>query len=320
MPSTKAKKERHLSRDINNNKKNSQFKTPLLKDGQIVPVRKNDFVLGHILGAGGFGSVYMAQHKYTNIHRNLAVKILKKPNLCKNPAAQLESFKAELQSLTLSHKNLVQTLGATDLESFESGAWIVMEYSGHRTLQKIIDNPEDTLCRETRLRYALQLSAALKYLHQNSVLHLDVKPCNIMITPDGDCKLGDFGCSQKLESSVKGNISPTQRSHLTGTFAYRAPELLRGVAPSMKADIYGYGITLWQMFARESPYGSENEHVVIFSVVAYGQRPKHPQINDSDAFELCYRDLYSQCWEALPDNRPSSDELVEVLKIWKDYI
>lgn len=71
-----------------------------------------------------------------------------------------------------------------------------------------------------------------------------------------------------------GRVSPTQRaSLLTGTFAYRAPELLRGEAPGVKADVYSFGVTLWQMESRRNPYAGQDPHAVVFGVVAYHVRP-----------------------------------------------
>ena len=71
-----------------------------------------------------------------------------------------------------------------------------------------------------------------------------------------------------------GRVSPTQRmSLLTGTFAYRAPELLRGDAPDTRADIYSLGVTLWQMESRQTPYAGHEPHAVVFNVVAYHSRP-----------------------------------------------
>ena len=71
-----------------------------------------------------------------------------------------------------------------------------------------------------------------------------------------------------------GRVSPTGRgSLLTGTYAYRAPELLRGDAPDTKADIYSLGVTLWQMEARRPPYAGHEPHAVVFNVVAYNARP-----------------------------------------------
>ncbi|XP_069128226.1 serine/threonine-protein kinase mos-like [Argopecten irradians] len=275
---------------------------------------KEDFKFGKLLGAGGFGSVYKANGKAG--HDSIAIKVLKRPAMSKNADALFESFKAELRCMQLSHPNVVQSLGATPVTSFEEGAWVVMEYAGDRTLQTVINETPIVITIEMRLKYSMQIAQGLKYLHDNNVVHLDIKPANILISPDGVCKIGDLGCSQILEAET-GKASPTQRSSLTGTFAYRAPELLCGDAPTRKADIYSFGVTMWQMLSRENPYGNENQHVVIFGVVAYGHRPTHPNMEDPSSFELCYRDLYTQCWDAVPENRPSVNELVKVLDVWK---
>ncbi|KAK3090563.1 hypothetical protein FSP39_012722 [Pinctada imbricata] len=310
-----AKQDKHVDP-----KDNGQFKKPFAvkkshKNGskKLVTVKKENVTLGKLLGSGGFGSVYLGSHK----KETLAVKVMHK--VTKNPAAQLESFKAELNILEFDHPYIVKFLMATPMELYDEGAWIVMEYAGDRTLQSVIgDRTSETLSPVHRIKFALQLASALNYSHQHEVVHLDLKPANILITSDGNIKLGDFGCSQKLEVDTK-IVSPTQRSFLTGTFAYRAPELLKGESPSKKADIYSFGITLWQMLTRENPFANENQHCVIFSVVAYGKRPAHPDI-DFDPFEECYRDLYTQCWSASSVERPSSAELEDVLSVWKKHL
>lgn len=129
--------------------------------------------------------------------------------------------------------------------------------------------------------------------------------------------MGDFGCSQRVEFDT-GSISPTNRSILTGTFAYRAPELLRGEAPTFKADIYSYAVTMWHMKSRETPFTNQNQHVVIYGVVAHGLRPKDPEPSETDTFELSYKELYSKCWNARPLDRPSAQELVDLLYDWND--
>ena len=266
--------------------------------------------LTRLLGTGGFGSVYQGLLNRTPV-------AVKKLHACtKNERARDESYRAELNVLFLKHKNIVRLLGSSPRDN-GAGALIVMEYVGEVNLQQRISNPRACLGVRARLRHARDISRALCYIHTNNVIHLDVKPSNVLLTARGVCKLGDFGCCQRAISGT-GMVSPTQRSYLTGTFAYRAPELLRGEAPSFKADIYSIGVTLWQMLSRENPYGSENQHVVIFGVVAYNLRPdsRNPPDVDDDAVEECYRDLYRQCWEADFDNRPSAADLQEVLELW----
>ena len=123
-----------------------------------------------------------------------------------------------------------------------------------------------------------------------------------------------------------GRVSPTQRSYLTGTFAYRAPELLRGDAPTPKADIYSFGVTLWQMASGEAPYSGQNQHVVVFGVVAYNLRPELSSsivgksssiINSEQKYVAIYRD----CWGAKQVLRPSADAVKNLfLELKKDWM
>jgi len=88
-------------------------------------------------------------------------------------------------------------------------------------------------------------------------------------------------------------------SLLTGTFAYRAPELLRGESPDTKADIYALGVTLWQMESRQTPYAGHEPHAIVFNVVAYNARPTVRQllssvVNKDLSFKSKAKDLTSE--------------------------
>ena len=107
-------------------------------------------------------------------------------------------------------------------------------------------------------------------------------------------------------------MTPTQRSELTGTFAYQAPEVLRGQAPCTKADIYSLGVTLWQLATRTQPYYRQNQHVVIFGVVAHHLRPALPPAHGPREEEYCR--LIVQCWQPLPTDRPSAKMVLETLR------
>ena len=276
-------------------------------------IEKDDFELGRVLGSGGFGSVY------EGIFRNEKAAIKMMHKFTKNPVAQRESFRAEFHVMRFNHPNIVKTLAATHMDKFDQGAWVVMEYVGASNLNTLLHDPTENFNSERCLKFSHQIASALSYAHKNRIAHLDLKPANILIDEDGNCKVGDFGCSQKVEIDI-GVISPTNRSSLTGTFAYRAPELLRGEPPTFKADIYSFGITMWQLKSRESPYANQNQHVVIFGVVANGLRPNDPNPLETDPFELSYKDLYKQCWHACPLDRPSAHELLDLLTVWKVYL
>ncbi|XP_074643815.1 serine/threonine-protein kinase mos-like [Tubulanus polymorphus] len=271
-------------------------------------IRKDDIIIERLVGTGGFGAVYEG---WTAGGCRVAVKRM---HLCmKNKQAQLESYRAELNILTVKHRNIVRTIAAID--PLDGEPFLLMEYAGEFNLQQAINDQSYCLPAEKRLRFASNIADALKFVHDMFIVHLDVKPSNIMISSEEVCKLGDFGCCQL----IGGKTNQCRRSQLTGTFAYRAPELLRGDSPTSLADIYSFGITLWEMLTRERPYGAENPHVVIFGVVAYGLRPALPvKINlEMDPFESCYHELFTQCWEPDIDERPSSSEVKIILDTWK---
>lgn len=202
--------------------------------------------------------------------------------------------------------------------------------------------------------YAHDVSSALSYIHRRRLVHLDVKPANVIVTDSDRCKLTDFGCSQCLpptsfddddqeaaasakrseavqrpRSSPRPAVSPT----FNGTFAYRAPELLRGGLVSPAADVYSLGVTLWQLRSRASPYYRRNWHAVIFAVVAYHDRPdtspalrrRRPTddrlptaVNDvARTPDRRYRNVFRSCWNADPDARPTAAELVRLFWTWR---
>ena len=261
----------------------------------------NDLQLGRLLGSGGFGSVYEARYR----GERLAVKKLHRGT--KNERAAQESFEAEGSILHFNHPNIVRSLAVLTL--WGNVRCIIMEFAGERNLQSVINDPFEELGRDRRVQFSLDIATGLQFAHLQGLAHLDLKPGNVLVTAEGHCKLADFGCCRAVEENNKP-ASPT-KSNLTGTYAYRAPELLKGESPSTKADIYSYGICLWQMLTRERPYGNENQHVVIFGVVAYQLRP---ELKEDIAGEEHYVNLIKQCWQAEAKFRPAASEIVNRLQ------
>ena len=262
--------------------------------------------IGKLLGSGGFGSVYEGCYK----GRKVAVKKLHLNR--KNPHAMRESFFAELSVVSLRHKNLVRVLAVSTFTAALHDIFIIMEYAGNKNLHHIIDCEKERMSDHRRERFAMDIASALCYIHQRRVAHLDLKPANILVTCQDSCKLGDFGCSKILPEDGQCSPATPTNSFLTGTLSYRAPELLKGDFPSSKADMYSFGICLWQLLTREKPYGSENLYVVIFGVVAYNLRPmfskelrrKYPM----------YAQLCEALWKADPSKRPDASSVLEVLR------
>ncbi|CAI9600140.1 unnamed protein product, partial [Staurois parvus] len=261
------------------------------------------------LGSGGFGSVYRATYRGQTV-------ALKKVKRCsKNRLASRQSFWAELNAARLCHPHVVRVLAASASCPGDPGSpgTIIMEYAGSGTLHRRLYGRGPPLGRACCLRYARHITDGLRFLHRGGVVHLDLKPANVLLDPGNVCKIGDFGCSQRLREDGGGDCS-TQLRHLGGTYTHRAPELLRGESVTAKADIYSFAVTLWQMVTRELPYTGDRQ-CVLYAVVAYDLRPKiGPSFLVTEEGRAA-RDIVQNCWAARPENRPSAEELLHSISL-----
>lgn len=266
------------------------------------------------IGSGGFGFVFKA----TYFGETVAVKRVK---CAKNKLASRQSFWAELNAAHLQHENLVRVIAASTQANGDdlSGAsgdsvigTIVMEYAGDVNLQQVIYSAAEQLRPESCVRYAVDVARALRHLHAHGIVHLDLKPANVIVSRAGVCKLADFGCSFKVEL-VHDRAASARRMEIGGTYTHRAPELLRGEDVTPGADVYSFGVTLWQLITREAPYEGERQHI-LYAVVAFNLRPDLNKHVFSPAGPGCrFKELLRRCWSAEPSQRPSAGQLLKEL-------
>lgn len=191
------------------------------------------------IGAGGMGEVYRA--KDTTLGREVAIKVLPRA-VAQNPE-RLARFRREAQLLaSLNHPNIGQIYGV------ESQA-LVMELVEGATLK-------GPLPVETALDYARQIAEAIGAAHEKGIIHRDLKPSNIMVTPAGLVKVLDFGLAKAVEPSAAGDdlansptatLSATRQGVLLGTAGYMSPEQARGAPVDKRADIWAFGVVLYEM-------------------------------------------------------------------------
>ena len=273
----------------NNNNKDSEYTL-------------EDLSFGKQLGSGGFGTVrecFLNGKRYALKQFHVQTRNIK---------AAEESFLSEKIALRLVHRHIVRIYRTFTRDNTH---FILMQYVSKKTLQTVIDCDTETLDSKRRIKFARHIASGLKYAHRKNVVHLDLKPANILVTLATDeCKIGDFGCCKELDENTQPT-TPT-KSNLTGTYSYRAPELLRDETATIKADIYSLGICLWQMVARRRPYGNENHQVIIFNVVAYNLRPTIQ--THFDNVEARYTEVMTMCWDNCADKRPLASEVYEYFK------
>jgi len=202
------------------------------------------------LGEGGMGAVYRAND--TRLNRDVAIKVL--PGAFAQDGERMQRFEREAQVLaSLNHPNIAAIYG------IEQGA-IVMELVEGEDLHGPVP-------LETALNYARQIAAGLEAAHEKGIVHRDLKPANIKVTPDGMVKLLDFGLAKPTEASaVPAGASPTmsptlslamtQAGVILGTAAYMSPEQARGKPVDKRADIWAFGVVLFELLTGKPLFAS----------------------------------------------------------------
>ncbi len=199
------------------------------------------------LGAGGMGEVYRARDPKLN--REVAIKVL--PPALANNADYLARFQREAQSLAaLNHPNIAAICG------LENNA-IIMELVEGETLRGPIPLKE-------LLPIARQIAEALEAAHDKGIIHRDLKPPNIKLTPDGVVKVLDFGLAKSVErSTISGADAPTlsicatEVGMILGTAAYMSPEQAAGKPVDRRADIWSFGVVLYELLTGTTLFHGE---------------------------------------------------------------
>jgi tRNA A-37 threonylcarbamoyl transferase component Bud32 len=199
-----------------------------------------------ILGQGGMGTVYKAEHRLMN--RLVAIKVVR-DRLFEKPAVR-ERFLRELQTAgKLAHPNLV---AAHDAEQAGDCCFLVMEYVPGESLADLV-KVRGPLPIAQACAYVRQAALGLQYAHERGLVHRDIKPGNLMRTPEGIVKVLDFGLARfTLEHAAE----QTAADAILGTPAYMAPEQARNArGADIRADIYGLGGTLVYLLTGHPPAG-----------------------------------------------------------------
>lgn len=213
------------------------------------------YLLNDLLGEGGFGAVYSAQHLV--LDRPQAIKILL-TRYVRNPKFR-ERFLREAQTLaTLDHPYIVH-IDDFIIEEREAQAYLVMPLVSGGTLHNILQRRAQQLPLEQVALYLEQISRALDYAHQHNVVHLDLKPQNLLVHADGRLLLSDFGLAHLIkQEELEGGSSL-----LYGTPQYKSPEHWRG-EPEKSSDIYALGLILYEMLTSQRPFrGATPESIMM---------------------------------------------------------
>jgi eukaryotic-like serine/threonine-protein kinase len=200
-----------------------------------------------LVGSGGMSSVYKAHDRL--LERNVALKVLH-PHYG-DDEEYVERFRREARSVAqMSHPNIVTVI---DRGEDNGQQYIVFEYVDGENLKELIERTGPLPARRA-VELALEIAEALAFAHEHGLVHRDVKPQNVLLTPDGEAKVTDFGIARSLD--VEHGV--TQTGTVLGTSNYISPEQASGKPVTPATDVYSLGVVMYELLTAEVPFPGEN--------------------------------------------------------------
>ena len=267
-----------------------------MKIGQIV---KERYEILEILGEGGMAFVYKARD--TQLERFVAIKTLKPTYV--NQETFVDRFKREAKTAAnLNHPNIVQIFDW----GIEDEPYFVMEYIEGNTLTSIIAKNR-TISLSDILFIGAQVSSGLHAAHQKGLVHRDIKPGNIMITPDGKVKVTDFGIVslQNEESDI------TKTGSILGTASYISPEQAQGKPVSIESDLYSLGTVLYELIAGKAPFSGDSP--ISTATKHLTEKPEKPSVFRRDLPKGVESAILKLLEKATYDRFKSAEDLRAIL-------
>ena len=267
------------------------------------------------IGEGGMGEVYRATDE--NLGRDVAIKVL--PDAVAKDSERLARFKREAHLLaSLNHTNIAAIHG---LEEADGKPFLVLELVEGEDLSARLER--GPIPGDEAIDVAKQIAEALEEAHEHGIVHRDLKPANVKLTPDGKVKVLDFGLAKafmddEASKSTSGNLtqSPTMTSAGTqaglilGTAAYMSPEQARGKPVDKRADIWAFGVVLYEMLTGRRLFEGETVSDILAAVLK--TEPDWSALPDT--IPDAVRHLLHRCLERDPKRRlhSAADAAIEI--------
>jgi len=240
------------------------------------------------IATGGMGEVWQAQDEV--ILRQVAIKILKQQYM--GDPDFVERFRTEAKhAAMINHDGIANVY---DYGEDDGSAYLVMELVPGESLSSILER-EKTLPEQQVISIIAQTALALDAAHREGLVHRDIKPGNLLISPDGQVKITDFGIAR-----VANQVSLTQTGQVMGTVQYLAPEQATGKPASASGDIYSLGIVAFEALAGKRPFKGETQMAIAMAQINETPPPLPEHVDAK------LQKLIMDCMAKKPDQRPSS--------------
>ena len=241
------------------------------------------YEVGDLIGRGGMAQVHLGYD--TRLSRTVAIKILR-TDLAQDPMF-LARFRREAQSAAaLNHPSIVSVYDTGEEQIVSTMGkeiplpYIVMEYVKGRTVASLLTDGDPVPISEA-VQIIVGVLSALEYSHHEGIIHRDIKPGNVMLTPDGKVKVMDFGIARAIADSA---ATMTQTNSVVGTAQYLSPEQARGEVVDARSDLYSAGCLFYELLTGKPPFTGDSAVSVAYQHVSETPRPASliaPDIPDS---------------------------------------
>jgi serine/threonine protein kinase len=246
-----------------------------------------------VVGLGGIGILYRARQ--LRLDRPVALKLVE-PDVARDPVVR-ERLRREARAVaSLDHPNVVPLYEAGEKDGT---VYIVTRWIDGTELGTLI-HAEGPMAPARAARTAAQIAAGLEVAHEKGLVHRDVKPSNVILTPEGHVYLTDFGLAKRAESAP----GLTGVDQMLGTVDYVAPEQIEGSEPDARGDVYSLGCVLYEMLAGEAPFaGQKGGMAKMWAQVNADPSPLSARRDDVPA---ALEEVMRRAMAKSPDARPSA--------------
>ncbi len=254
------------------------------------------------LGEGGMGVVYKAED--TKLERQVAIKFLPREIAAQDDVKK--RFKIEAKAAAaLNHPNIATIY---QIEEVDDKMFIVMEYVEGQELRQLVKTL-GSVPIDDAITYAIQIAEGLQAAHKKGVVHRDIKGANIMLTENGQVKIMDFGLAK-----LSGQTQLTKEGMTVGTIAYMSPEQAQGMKVDQRADIWSFGVVLYEMLTGHVPFRGDYEQAILYSIMNEEPEPIPDLQNGGD---LGLQQVVSKALAKDPEDRyqEMEDVLVDLRAI-----
>ncbi|XP_077231320.1 serine/threonine-protein kinase STY46-like [Tasmannia lanceolata] len=245
------------------------------------------------VASGSYGDLYRGSY----CSQDVAIKVLKPERV--NVDMQRE-FAQEIYIMRkVRHKNIVQFIGAC---TKPPSLCIIIEYMSGGSVYDFLHKQKGVFKLPSLLKVAIDVSKGMNYLHQNNIIHRDLKAANLLMDENEVVKVADFGVARVQSQS---GVMTAE----TGTYRWMAPEVIEHKPYDHKADVFSFGIVLWELLTGKLPYKYLTPLQAAVGVVQKGLRPTIPMHTHPKLEELLER-----CWQHDPTSRPDFSEIIVILR------